>query len=200
MTAERKMDATPLCGRDLVLFASPGEGWAHLVKHPLDAREAGSWAVLIPALQATLDAGRRADLYERARAASAEQVPADLAALWAAFCELVAVAVEQGIRLEWFWEERPSHGDGRYRAFAANGILAYLDDEVVRTGFLPFKGDLPAGGDEQLRRYQLFFRCWEKVQWKYQRAAQEGRVVRAPAALEALMRRAPDLDTWRRLK
>jgi hypothetical protein len=70
---------------------------------------------------------------------------------------------------------------------------------VVRTGFLPFKGELPDGGDGRERRYQLFYRCWERVQQKYQRALQAGHVVRAPAALGELMRKVPDRPAWEQL-
>jgi hypothetical protein len=201
MSTGRTVDASPLCRGELDLFANMHEAWDHLVKHVLDASEAWSWAVIIPTLQAPLDAGRRADLHRRARQASAEAVPADLAAVWEAFLELVAAAVERGVTLKWFWEERsrPS-GEGPFRVFAGSGILAYLDEEVVRTGFLPFKGDLPAAESERLRRYALFIRCWEKVQHKYQRAAQAGRLVQAPDALRALLLKVPDLVEWERLR
>jgi hypothetical protein len=200
MTIERKVDANPLCRRPLGLFSNPYEAWDHLVRHVLEAREAWNWGVLIPALKAALDTGRRADLHGQARNARAEEVPADLAAIWPAFLELVAAAVEQGIKLEWYWEEEKSPEEGPYRAFASNGILAYLDDEVLRTGFLPFKGELPPGGSEQDRRYKLFCRCWERVQFKYQRAVQQRRIVQAPAALKALMCKVPDQAAWQRLR
>jgi hypothetical protein len=199
MTVGRKVDVSPLCRRELDLFRNAWEAWAHLTKHVLDAREAWSWAVLIPVLQTALDAGRRSDLHEQARAASADAVPEALAAVWTAFLDLVAAAAEQGMKLGWFWEEQ-SGPEGPYRIFAHSGILACLDDEAVRTGFLPFKGELPAGGDDRDRRYRLFYRCWERVQQKYQRALQARRLVEAQDSLRELMRKVPDLPTWERLE
>ena len=157
--------------------------------------------MLIPTLCAALDAGRRADLHQQARHASPDRIPTDLANLWTTFLELVAAAVEQGAKLEWYWEETGTLAcDGPYRVFTASGIFAYLDDDMVRTGFLPFKDDLPAERSERVRGYELFARCWEKVQQRYQRAVQEGRLVQASTALLALMRKVPDLVTWEHLK
>jgi hypothetical protein len=165
----------------------------------LGAREACGWAVLIPALRAPLSAGWRAELQALAREGSPERVPGELAPIWGAFLELIAAAVEQAARLGWFWEEMPVSEEGPYRAFAASGILAYLDDEFVRTGFLPW-GELPAGGAERDRRYRLFYQCWQKAQHKYQRALQGSRVVQAPPTLQALMRKVPAPAAWEQLK
>jgi hypothetical protein len=96
MNVGRKVDVAPLCRRALDLFRSAHEAWCHLTKHVLDAREAWSWAVLIPALQAALAAGERDGWHGQARTGSADKVPADLAAVWAAFLDLVAAAAEQG--------------------------------------------------------------------------------------------------------
>ena len=201
MTIRRKVDAAPLCRRELALFGSVHEAWAHLVKHVLDAREAWGWAVLIPALRGPLNADRRPDLHEQARKATPDAVPPDLADVWTSFLDLVAIAVEQGVWLEWFWEEKAAlTRDGPYKVFAADGILTYLDDEVVRTGFLPSKEDLPPVRSERVSRYELFSRCWKKVRHMYQRAAQERRLVNAPSALHALMHKMPDLAAWERLK
>jgi hypothetical protein len=199
MTAERKVNAAPLCRRELGLFCNKHEAWAHLVKHVLGAREACGWAVLIPALRAPLSAGRRAELQALAREGSPERVPNELAPIWGAFLELIAAAVEQAARLGWFWEENPVSEEGPYRAFAASGILAYLDYDFVRTGFLPW-GELPAGGCERDRRYQLFYRCWQKVRRKYYQTKEGPRGVQAPPTFEALMRKVPAPAEWEQLK
>src|SRR5262245_52149796 len=145
MSIDRKVDATPLCQGELELFTNEHNAWSHLEKHVLDARECWSWGVLIPELQAALDSGRRADLHTLARTSAADNVPADLTVVWATFLELVAGAAEWGAKREWYWEETPNPGEGPFKVFARMGILTYLDDAFVRTGFLPFKDDLPAG-------------------------------------------------------
>ena len=90
--------------------------------------------------------------------------------------------------------------DGPYKVFASTGILTCLDDDRVRTGFLPFKGSLPVGlASEQERRYELFAACWKKVRFIYRRAQQSGRLVSAPAAMQALMRHVPSQSAWEAL-
>jgi hypothetical protein len=191
MTTGRKVEAAPLFSRPLEMFVTQEEAWAHLVKHVLNYQgEFGSWGILIPELQAALDAGRRQDLYDKARASVPDRVPPELETIWPAFLDLVSTSVEQGVRKEWYWEERPGAEPGTIRVFAYSGILAYLDSTVVRTGFLPFRDDLPPGCVTALDRcYQLFLACWRKVRLKYRRAQQEGRFVRAPTAFQNLMRK-----------
>jgi hypothetical protein len=198
MTTGRKVEAAPLFARPLDLFASGHDAWSHLVKHVLNNRgEFGSWGILIPDLQAALDAGRREELYDRARSGSPDRVPAELRTVWPAFLDLVAAAVEQAVRREWYWEERSGPEPGTVRAFAASGILAYLDGTVVRTGFLPFQEGLPPGCVTDLdRRYQLFYECWRKVRFKYQRAQQDGRGVRESAAMRDLMQKVLNRLAW----
>jgi hypothetical protein len=202
MTVERKVEASPLFPREVGLFCHAYNAWEHFVKHVLDAGEGEpwSWGVLIPALQAALDAGQRADLHDQGRKASPDDVPADLATLWPAFLELVATAVEKGTSLRWYYEGKQQPGDGPYTVFAPSGVLACLDEDRVRTGFFPFKGELPAGTPGPDRPYWLFFKCWEKVQRRYQRAQQQGQIVTEEPAFRNLMQKVPGPAEWERLK
>ncbi len=202
MTITQKVDATPLCQRELDLFVNAHGAWAHLLEHVFHAAESGNWGVLIPELKVVLDARQRDTLHRQARQSDPEKVPEDLQAIWTTFLTLVAAAVETGTTLDWYWEEKPQDPvDGPYRVFSPSGILAYLDEAVVRTGFLPFKGDLPPElVTENDRRYQLFCACRRKVLFKYQRARQEGRFVSAPSALTALMGKVLDQSVWEKVK
>lgn len=201
MTIGRKVDATPLCRRELGLFCNAHNAWEHFQKHVLDGGESWSWGILIRPLQAVLDAGRRADLYEKARIGSPARVPDELAEIWSRFLQLVAAAAEQGVKRGWYWEEKPKPGDGPYKVFAGSGILTCLDEERLRTGFLPFKGELPPGPQSAKDRcYQLFVECWKKVRFMYQRTQQDNRLVNAPAVLHELMRKVLAQVAWEKLK
>jgi hypothetical protein len=201
MTTGRKVDAAPLFTRPLGMFFTQEEAWKHLVKHVLNNQgEFGSWGILILELQEALEAGRRQDLYNLARAALPDRVPSELENIWTAFLDLVSASVEQGMRREWYWEEKTSADGCSIRAFTWSGILAYLDSTVVRTGFLPYRDTLPTSCvTDRDRRYRLFYECWRKTQNKYQIAQREGRFIHAPSALQGLMRKIPDLRTWEKL-
>jgi hypothetical protein len=161
MTIARKVDASPLCRRELDLFCNEHNAWDHMGSHVLDARESAHWALLIPALKVALDGGQRGGLWEKALASSPYQPPPELDVIW--------------------------HG--------------CLDDDRVRTGFLPFKGELPPGLTSDLdRQYHLFVACWRKARHLYQRSLQDRRFVTAPAALHELMRKVPDRPAWEKLR
>ncbi len=197
MTTWRKVTAAPLFPHDLDLFCNAYNAWEHMVKHVFGAGESCHWGVLIPALQSVLSAGQRDRLRDLASGASPDGVPLELTGIWPAFLKLVAAATKGGVQRGWYWEEEPTPGDGPYKVFAPSGILTCLDSTRVRTGFLPFKDDLPSGlVRDQDRRYQLFQECWKKVRFKYKRALQGGRVVDVHTALDRLMREGMDQATW----
>src|SRR4051812_40965732 len=117
MSLDRKVDARPLCTEPLRLFADKFNAWGHFTTHVLKVPEGEpwSWAVLLPALQAALDARKRETLYATARQASAEAVPAELTDFWKDFLRLVVEGVEKGMKLKWYWTEQPNPGDGPHR-------------------------------------------------------------------------------------
>jgi hypothetical protein len=200
MTIERKVDVAPLFRHGLGLFCNAYNAWEHMTKHVLDARESYQWALLIAALRGHLDASARVRLHEKARDGSPDKMPVELADIWSAFLGLVADAAEEGVKRGWYWKETSNVGDGPYKAFATSGILTCFDGEFVRTGFLPFKGELPPGAAcEQDMRYRLFVQCWRKTRFFYDRAVQERRFIEAPDELRRLMSKVPGQAEWEHL-
>jgi hypothetical protein len=125
-----------------------------------------------------------------------------LKTIWPAFLDLVVAGVEQGMKKEWYWEVQlgPKPEPGPIRTFASSGILAYLDQTVVHTGFLPFKDGLPPDCATPVdRRYRLFFECWRKARLKYRRAREEGRLLQETTALKELMQKVLDREAWEKL-
>jgi len=200
MTTERQVDVESLCERPLALFESPHNAWEHLIKHVLDNHgEFEHWGLLIPALRRELDAGKREELYELARNGSPDAPAERLEAIFTAFLDLLQKAVERGVRMEWYWEMRPGQ-DERWKVFSLRGVFALLDEDRVRTGFLPCTDELPSAGlTEQERRHTLFEECRKIVRRKYQADVKEDVIERISSTFESLLHKGLEQAIWEAL-
>ena len=201
MKTDVKADVSSLCNRELELFKNAHNAWDHMLKHVLGRGgndEEQGWRLLVTELNGELSAGCLKELRELARSGTVESPPSRLRSVYDRYLALVKKAVEQAVEREWYWEEKPG-AEGRWKAFAANGILSFLDDDYVLTGFLPGvrmnEKDTPFAST----RYDLFQACLERVQWKHNRAVDSGRVERTSPALLDLLSHGLDEMNWSRI-
>ncbi len=197
------VDVEPLCERQLQVFVSGHNAWGHLRDHGLGMRESGEeqgWGVLLPGLMLELAAGRLDELRDLARTASVDSIPQRLQSIYREFLTCIQQAVERAARLSWYWEEVPGT-QCRWSAFGKEGILAHLDDDYVRTGYLPEKNpdnwSDPSIGSSP--GYRLFVACLERVYEKYQRAVKSRQIETIEAALADLLMTRLDEASWKAL-
>jgi hypothetical protein len=182
MCTGRMVDIEPLGNRPLELFVNSYNALQHLHDHALGGRtphgEEHGWRLLLPALQAEMDAGHIDRLREMARGARADVLPPRLAPIYQQFLDRMEQTVEGAVALQWHWEEAPG-GECRWSTLGHDGIFAHLDDDYVRTGYLPEK-DPDAWSDpaaERNARYRLFLACLRRIQGKYNRNVRSNRIV-----------------------
>src|SRR5262249_4612401 len=141
MSTGRTVDIDPLGDRPLELFVDGHNALGHLRDHVLGVREGGEehdWRLLLPALRAEMDAGHIDAVREMARTAGADALRGRLGLIFKQFLERVEHTVERAVALHWHWEEAPG-GSCRWVTFGTDGIFARLDEDYVRTGYLPEK-------------------------------------------------------------
>lgn len=190
MTRERTVDVEAICDRPLQLFVNDYNAWDHMCDHGLGMRNNGEeqgWGLLLPALQSELAAGRLADLRDVARVTNPDSGHASLGPIYTPFLDSIQRGVERASRLHWYWEEAPA-SDCRWSIFGHEGIVAHLDEDYVRTGYLPERDTSKWSGGTGNACFRLFQACLRRVQAKYNREVRSGRIEDVQAALAAVLR------------
>jgi hypothetical protein len=190
MPDERTVDVEAICDRPLQLFVNANNAWEHMRDHGLGMRKNGEeqgWGLLLPALQSELVAGQLPGLREAARATTFDPGHPRLGPIYTQFLDAIQQGVERASRLHWFWEEAPG-SDCRWSTFGHEGILAHLDDDYVRTGYLPEHDTSKWGASAGDACFRLFQACLVRVQAKYNRAVKSGRIEKVQAALAKVLR------------
>lgn len=190
MAMERTVDVEEICDRPLQLFVNGYNAWDHMRDHGLGMRKKGEeqgWGLLLPALQSELIAGQLSDLRDVARATDLEPEHGRLGPIYIQFLDAVQRGVERAARLNWYWEESPG-SDCRWSTFGHKGILAHLDEDYVRTGYLPEHDPSKWTGSTGDPCFRLFQACLLRVQAKYNRAVKGGRIENIQPALATVLR------------
>src|SRR5262249_54970673 len=143
MTTGVTVDVEAICERPLQLFVNGYNAWQHLREHALGMKDNGEergWGLFLPPLGTALSAGELPDLRSAAMATSLDPDHPKLGPIYKQFLGCVKGGVERASRLDWFWENAAGTGsDSRWSTFCPEGIVGHLDDDVVRTGYLPEK-------------------------------------------------------------
>jgi hypothetical protein len=196
------VDIEPLCERQLQLFVDGHNAWGHLWDHALGVKEPGEeqgWGLLLPALLVELTAGCLDEIRDLARTTSVDSIPVRLEPIYREFLGCIQQAVERGVRLNWYWEEVPGT-QCRWSVFGKEGILAHLDDDYVRTGYLPETNpdnwsDPSVGSPD----YRLFRACLNRVKTKYRKASKRRLIEKIQADFAQLLRTNLDEASWNAL-
>ena len=189
MTTERTVNVETICDRPLQLFTNGHNAWDHMRDHGLGMRHHGEeqgWGLLLPALQSELGAGRLADLREVARGTNLDPDHDRLGPIYTQFLDSIQQGVERASRLHWYWEEAPG-GDGRWSFFGHEGICAHLDEDYVRTGYLPEHDPSKWNRGQGNACFRLFHACLARIQAKYNRAVRSGRIESVQTAFKKVL-------------
>jgi len=198
MATERTVDVESICEQPLKLFTDQYNAWGHLRDHGLGVRNHGEeqgWGQLLPALQTELSAGQLPDLRNEARATNYDPDHTRLGPIYRQFLDSIQQGVERASRLNWYWEETTG-SECRWSTFGHEGILAHLDDDYVRTGYLPARDSSKWSGGKGNSRFRLFQACLRRVQEKYNRAVKSGRIEKVEGALATLLRTGLTETDW----
>jgi hypothetical protein len=189
MPMERTVDVDAICDRPLQLFVNAYNAWDHMRDHGLGLRKKGEeqgWGLLLPALQSELVAGKLQDLQDLARATNLDPDHARLGPIYMQFLNSIQQGVERASRLNWYWEETPG-SNCRWSTFGHEGIIAHLDEDYVRTGYLPEHDSSKWSGSTGDACFRLFQACLLRVQHKYNRAVKSGRIENVQPALVTVL-------------
>src|SRR5262249_51221407 len=159
--------------------------WGHLRDHGLGIRNNGEeqgWGVLLPALEKEMSTGQLPDLQTTARATNYDPTHARLGPIYREFLDSIQQGVERASRLNWHWEEPPG-SECRWSMFGHEGIVAHLDEDYVRTGYLPERDRSKWSGGAGSARFRLFQACLRRFQEKYNRAVKSRRIEKVEGAL-----------------
>jgi hypothetical protein len=191
MTTGWSVDVEAICRqRSLPLFVNGHNAWEHMYDHVLGIRKPGEeegWGLLLPDLQIELRAGRLANLQHQARQAGLSPNHVTLGPIYKGFLDLVQRSVQRADRLGWFWEERPG-SVCRWVTFSPEGIVTHLDEDYVRTGYLPEHDPSKWSGGGGNGSFRLFQACLRRVQHKYDRAVKSRKIESIQPALETILR------------
>jgi hypothetical protein len=190
MSTERTVDVEEICDRPLELFVNGNNAWDHMRDHGLGMRNNGEeqgWGLLLSALQSELAAGDLPDLRDMARATSLDPGHARLGPIYAQFLDLIQRGVERASRLHWYWEDAPG-SDGRWSILGHEGMVAHLDEDYVRTGYLPEHDPSTWSGGAGTARFRLFLACLRRVQAKYNRAVRSRSIEHVQPAFATVLR------------
>jgi hypothetical protein len=198
MTMERTVDVEAICDRPLQLFVNETNAWDHMRDHGLGIRNNGEeqgWGLLLTALQSELAAGQLPDLRDVARTTNFDPGHARLGPIFAQFLDSIQHGVERASRMNWYWEEAAG-SDCRWSTFGHEGIVAHLDEDYVRTGYLPETDTSKWSGSTGNACFRLFHACLRRVQVKYNRALKSGRIENVEAALATVLRSGLTEEEW----
>jgi hypothetical protein len=190
MATERTVDVDTICDRPLQLFTDENNAWGHMRDHGLGIRNKGEeegWGLLLPALQKELNAGQLPDLQTAARRTNYDPDHARLGPIYREFLDSIQYGVERASRLNWHWEESPG-SECRWSTFGHEGIVAHLDEDYVRTGYLPERDRSKWTGGRGNPCFRLFYACLRRVQEKYNRGVRSRRIEKVAPALETVLR------------
>ena len=190
MAMERTVDVEAICDRPLQLFVNAYNAWDHMRDHGLGMRIKGEkqgWGLLLPALQCELLAGKLQDLRDVARATNPDPEHVRLGPIYMQFLSSIQQGVERASRLKWYWEETLG-SNCRWSTFGYEGIFAHLDEDYVRTGYLPEHDSSKWQASTGDAHFRLFQACLIRVQHKYNRALKAGRIDRIHSALATVLR------------
>ncbi len=198
MKTDIRAGTADLCGRNIELFETAYNAWNHMIDHVLGRRsnqEEEGWRLLIAELDSGLAVDGAVALRSLASSGRVESPPTKLLPVYRGYLDLAKKAAEQAVDREWYWEEK-SGAEGRWKAFSTWGILVYLDEDFLRTAFLPA---VQAAGGFVKTPYDLFRACLKRVQRKYNRARDSGQVEREPTPLRELLNSGLDEEAWKRV-
>jgi hypothetical protein len=198
MTTERRVHVEEICERPLQLFVNGNNAWDHMREHGLGMRNNGEeqgWGLLLPALQTELAAGQLSGLREVARGTNFDPGHDRLGPIYIQFLDSIQHGVERASRLNWYWEEVPG-SDCRWSTFGHEGIVAHLDDDYVRTGYLPERDTSKWSGNTGNACFRLFQACLQRVQARYNRAVKSRRIEKVQAALATVLRSGLSEAQW----
>jgi hypothetical protein len=198
MTMKRTVDVEPVSDRPLQLFVNGHNAWDHMRDHGLGMRVNGEeqgWGVLLPALKSELASGQLPDLRKVAGETNLDPTHARLGPIYMEFLDSIQHGVERASRLNWYWEETPG-SDCRWSTFCREGIFAHLDEDFVRTGYLPEHDTSKWNGSTGNATFRLFYACLLRVQAKYNRAVRSGRIEKVQGALAAILRSGLTQADW----
>jgi hypothetical protein len=190
MATERTVDVEVICDRRLQLFVNGHNAWDHMRDHGLGIRNNGEeqgWGLLLPALQSELAAGLLPDLRDVARATNLAPDHDRLGPVYSQFLDSIQQGVERASRLNWYWEEAAG-SDCRWSTFGQEGIVAHLDEDYVRTGYLPEHDPSKWSGSGGNASFRLFQACLRRVQAKYNRAVKSRQIESIQPALATVLR------------
>jgi hypothetical protein len=188
--------------RSLQLFVNGNNAWMHMRDHALGIRKAGEelgWGLLLPSLRVALDANRFGTLRDQSRATDRDPGHPPLSLIYNEFLDRVQQSVERASRLGWFWEEHPG-ADCRWFTFSPESIIACLDEDFVRTGYLPEHDPSRWSGGVGDPCFRLFQASLARVQAKYNRAVDSGRIQSIHPALAAILRSGLSETAWSALR
>jgi hypothetical protein len=196
MTTGITIDVEAICERPLRLFIHGNNAWEHMRDHALGEKYPGEeqgWRLLLPALENELIAAALEELRKN------ECPRRRLEPIYRQFLDCIQRSVEGAAGRNWYWELRPGN-DARWATFGREGVLAYLDEDFVRTGFLPEK-DPEAWSDPSVGvpLYRLFLACLDRVRDKYENAVKWNRIETIERALDDLLQHGLDEASWNAL-
>jgi hypothetical protein len=202
MTTGRAVDIEAISRRrSLRLFVNGNNAWTHMCDHALGIRKAGEeqgWGLLLPSLQSELNGNRLTSLRDQSRATDANPGHPPLSLIYDDFLDRLQRSVERASRLGWFWEERPG-SDCRWFTFSPEGIIACLDEDFVRTGYLPENDPSRWSGGVGDPCFRLFQASLVRIQTKYNRAVNSGRIQSIQPAFGMVLRSGLTEAAWRAL-
>lgn len=192
------MQVESITKRSLQLFTNEHNAWGHMRDHGLGIRNNGEeqgWGLLLPALQAELSAGQLTQLRNVARATECDPEHSRLGPIYGEFLDSIQQDVERAARLRWHWEEKSDSGYC-WSTFGHDGIVACLDEDYVRTGYLPEHDTSKWQGNKGNARFRLFQACLRRIQAKYNRGVRSKRIEKVQAELENLFRSGLTESDW----
>lgn len=198
MATERTVDVETICERPLQLFTDEYNAWHHMLDHGLGMRNNGEeqgWRLVLPALQSEVAAGHLPDLRNVARATNFDLGHVRLGPIYVQFLSSIQHGVERAARFQWYWEESPG-SDCRWLTFGLEGLVAHLDADYVRTGYLPENDMSKWSGSTGSACFRLFQACLRRVQDKYNRAVKSRRIEKVQPALASVLRTGLSETEW----
>lgn len=190
MATGRTVEVEEICDRPLQLFVNAYNAWDHMRDHGLGMRKKGEehgWGLLLAALRSELDAGKLPELQDMARTTNLDPGHPRLGPIYMQFLDSIQRDVEQAAHLNWYWVEAPGW-DCRWSTFGHKGIIAHLDEDYVRTGYLPEDDPSKWAGSAGEPCFRLFQACLKRVQARYNRAVKSGRIESIQPALAIVLR------------
>lgn len=125
-------------------FFSAEHAREHLCDHVLTRPEAHDWSLVLPGYPALVGPSDDVRLTTVASSLFSPSPAAEGVEFLKAYQASLRQAIEDSVRLGWWWEER----EGKYplwHGLGLAGVYVIWDRQVVRTGYLPRSAEYPTG-------------------------------------------------------